>query len=50
MNKADKIRLNLRWISETEEKIHALEAEIATHEKGISIYKRTIMDLEGEEE
>lgn len=49
MNKPDSIRLNMRWISETEVKINALEAEIAALEIGISKYKQNILRIEGEE-
>lgn len=49
MNKPDSIRLNMRWISETEVKINVLEAEIAALEIGISKYKQNILRIEGEE-
>jgi hypothetical protein len=50
MNKADKIRLNQRWISETEEKIKVLNEEIVGYSIEVNAYRRTIMRLEGGEE
>lgn len=50
MNKADKIRLNQRWISETEEKIKGLDAEIIIFEIDIRGYRKAIARLEGGEE
>jgi hypothetical protein len=50
MNKADKIRLNQRWIREAEEKINILKEEIAVYAIEINGYRRAISDLAGEEE
>lgn len=50
MNKSDIIHLNQRWIREAEEKINALEAEIAVYAIDINAYRRAIRRLEGEEE
>jgi hypothetical protein len=49
-NTADKIRLNQRWIRETEEKINQLNAEIAVYLIERNGYRRAISDLAGEEE
>lgn len=49
MNKADTIRLNQRWIRETEEKIKVHNAEIVVYERDINGYRRAIMHLEEEE-
>jgi hypothetical protein len=48
MNKADKIRLNLRWIREAEEKINVLKEEIAVYAIDIKAYRKAISDLEEE--
>jgi hypothetical protein len=50
MNKADKIRLNQRWIREAEEKINALKEEIAVYAIDIKAYGKVISDLEEEDE
>jgi hypothetical protein len=50
MNKADKIRLNLRWIREAEEKINVLKEEIAVYAIDIKAYGKVISDLEEEDE
>jgi hypothetical protein len=49
MNKADIIRLNQRWIQETEEKINVLKEEIEVYAIDIKTYRRVISDLEEEE-
>jgi hypothetical protein len=50
MNKADTIRLNQRWISETDEKIEGLNAEIAVFEADKMAYRKAIARLEEVEE
>jgi hypothetical protein len=50
MNTADKIRMNQRWIRETEEKINQLNGEIAVHLVERNGFRKEISRLEGEEE